>query len=66
MSEPRPIRTEANYERAMAELERLWGAPDGTPEGDQLDLLATLIDTYESVHYPMESADSRDAPPARH
>ena len=32
----------------MAEIERLWGSASGTPEGDRLDVLATLIDAYES------------------
>lgn len=47
-----PIRTEADYEEALAEVERLWGAKSGTPEGDRLDVLATLIDVYEAKHYP--------------
>lgn len=48
MTDVRPIRTEAGYEAALAEVARLWGAPAGTPEGDRLDVLATLIDAYES------------------
>ncbi len=48
------IRTEAEYETALAEVERLWGAKSGTPEGDRLDTLATLIDAYETEHYPMD------------
>ena len=44
----KPIRTEADYEDALAEVERLWGAKSGTPEGDRLDVLATLIDVYEA------------------
>ena len=36
MSDLRPIRTEADYEAALAEVERLWGAPSGTPDGDRL------------------------------
>ncbi len=48
MSEIKPIRTERDYEDALAEVERLWGAPSGTPEGDRLDVLATLLDVYES------------------
>lgn len=59
--ELRPIRTEADYERAMAEVERLWGAPDGSPEGDRLDVLATLIEAYEVVNYPMDPPDPIDA-----
>ena len=50
-----PIRTKADHERAMAEVGRLWGAKNGTPEGDRLDALVTLIETYENEHYPFEA-----------
>ena len=53
-TELKPIRTEADYEAALSEVERLWGAKSGTSEGDRLDVLATLIDVYESKHYPMD------------
>jgi HTH-type transcriptional regulator/antitoxin HigA len=49
-----PIQTEADYDAALAEAERLWGAESGTPTGDRLDALATLIDAYEAQHYPMD------------
>jgi HTH-type transcriptional regulator/antitoxin HigA len=42
----KPIRSEADYDEALAEVETLWGAKAGTPEGDRLDILATLIDAY--------------------
>jgi HTH-type transcriptional regulator/antitoxin HigA len=57
----RPIRTEADYEAALAEMERLWGAPAGTPDGDRLDVLATLVDAYESQQYPMDPPDPIEA-----
>jgi HTH-type transcriptional regulator/antitoxin HigA len=57
----KPIRTEADYEAALAEVERLWGAESGTPEGDRLDVLATLIDVYEAQHYPMDPPDPIEA-----
>src|SRR6266850_8159381 len=57
----KPIRTKKDYEAAMAEVERLWGAKSGTPEGDRLDVLATLIDAYEAVHYPMDPPDPIEA-----
>lgn len=60
-AELKPIRTEADYEAALAEVERLWGAPSGTPKGDRLDVLATLIDAYETKQYPMDPPDPIEA-----
>lgn len=60
-NELKPIRTKADYEKALAEVERLWGAKSGTPKGDRLDVLATLIDTYEAEHYPMDPPDPVEA-----
>jgi HTH-type transcriptional regulator / antitoxin HigA len=57
----KPIRTKRDYELALKELERLWGAKSGTPEGDRLDVLATLIDAYEAAHYPMDPPDPVEA-----
>jgi HTH-type transcriptional regulator/antitoxin HigA len=57
----RPIRTKRDYEAALAELERLWGSKRGTPEGDRLDVLATLIEAYEAVRYPMDPPDPIEA-----
>src|SRR5438132_13586479 len=57
----KPIRTKKDYEAALAEVERLWGAKSGTPDGDRLDVLATLIDAYEVVHYPMDPPDPIEA-----
>jgi HTH-type transcriptional regulator/antitoxin HigA len=50
----RPIRTKQDYNAAIKEVERLWGAKAGTRDGDRLDVLATLIDAYEAEHYPMD------------
>ena len=61
MAELKPIRTEADYEEALAEMERLWGAKSGTSEGDRLDILATLIDAYETEHYPVDPPDPIEA-----
>ncbi|MBF2717713.1 transcriptional regulator [Agrobacterium vitis] len=57
----KPIRTEADYEAALEEVERLWGAKSGTPDGDRLDVLATLIEVYEAKHYPMDPPDPIEA-----
>jgi HTH-type transcriptional regulator / antitoxin HigA len=60
-NEIKPIRTKRYYEAALAEVERLWGAKLGTPKGDRLDVLATLIDAYESAHFPMDPPDPIEA-----
>jgi len=53
----KPIRTEADYQAALREVESLMTAEFGTPEGDRLDVLATLVEAYEAKHFPMEIAD---------
>ena len=57
----KPIRTEADYDAAMEEIATLWGARSGTPKGDRLDVLATLIDAYESKHHAMDAPDPIEA-----
>ena len=61
IAEIKPIRSEADYQTALAEIERLWGAKLGTPAGDRLDVLATLIDAYESEHEPIDPPDPIEA-----
>lgn len=61
MKDLKPIRNEKDYERALAEVEVLWGARAGTPKGDRLDILATLIEAYEAEHYPMDPPDPIEA-----
>jgi hypothetical protein len=51
--ELKAIRSEADYKAALAEMKRLWGARLGTREGERLDVLAALVDAYESEHDPM-------------
>ncbi|CEF53709.1 helix-turn-helix domain-containing protein [Acetobacter ghanensis] len=57
----KPIRNEADYDAALEEVERLWGAKSGTPDGDRLDVLATLIDVYEAKHHPIDPPDPVEA-----
>jgi len=59
--EIKPIRTKADYEGALREIERAWGAKEGTPEGDRLDVLTTLVDAYEQKHFPMDAPDPIEA-----
>ncbi len=61
MKNLKPIRTKADYQAALVVIERLWGARAGTPAGDRLDILATLVDAYENEHYPMDPPDPIEA-----
>jgi HTH-type transcriptional regulator/antitoxin HigA len=53
----KPIRSEREYERALKKLEQLWGAKKGSVESNALDALATLIDSYEAEHHPVDPPD---------
>lgn len=57
----RPIRTEADYQAALTEIERLFEAAPNTPEGDRLDVLTTLVETYEKQHYHIPAPDPVEA-----
>jgi HTH-type transcriptional regulator / antitoxin HigA len=57
----KPIRGEADYERALRRVEQLWNSPEGSAESDELDILATLIEAYEREHYPIELPDPIEA-----
>jgi HTH-type transcriptional regulator/antitoxin HigA len=61
MSDIKPIRTSRDHAKAMKEVESLWGTKSGTPKGDRLDVLATLIDAWETIHYPMDPPDPIEA-----
>jgi HTH-type transcriptional regulator/antitoxin HigA len=60
-AELKPIRSAADYEAALSEIERRWGAKAGTPKGDRLDILATLVDAYEMARFPFDQPDPIDA-----
>ncbi len=53
----KPIKTKADYRAALKEIEPLMRAKPNTPEGERLDVLATLVEAYERKHYPMELPD---------
>ena len=53
----RPIRSRADHRTALAEIETLMRARPGTPEGDRLDVLATLVEAWEARHVPIEAPD---------
>lgn len=52
-----PIRTEEDHDAAVARIAELMGAAEGTPESDELDVLATLVDAWESEHHPIDPPD---------
>ncbi len=56
-----PIKTEQDYNLALAEIERLWGSEEGTVQGDKLDVLLVLIDDYESKHHAIDPPDPIEA-----
>jgi uncharacterized protein YegP (UPF0339 family) len=60
MADLKPIRSSRDYEEALVEMKLLWGKPNGSPEGDRLEILATLVDAYEAEHFPI-SEPSREA-----
>src|SRR5687767_13942736 len=49
-----PITNERDHEEALKEIDRLWGAELGTPDGDKLDALVTLVVAYEDRRWPIE------------
>jgi HTH-type transcriptional regulator/antitoxin HigA len=53
----KPIRSEEEHTAALAEIERLWGAPEGSPEGDHLEVIATLVEAFERKHFPIDVPD---------
>lgn len=59
--EIRPIKTEQDYQYSLNRIEKLWGAKRDTPNGDEFDLLCTLVESYEISHYPIPPPDPIDA-----
>jgi HTH-type transcriptional regulator/antitoxin HigA len=61
MSAIHPIRNDEDHAQALAEIERLWGAPDGSPEAESLEVLVTLVDAYEARHHRVDPPDPVEA-----
>ncbi|MGE0820925.1 MAG: type II toxin-antitoxin system HigA family antitoxin [Candidatus Binatia bacterium] len=55
--ELRPLKTKRDYLAALKEAEALWDAPEGSKEGDRLEVLTLLIQAYEAAHYPIPDPD---------
>jgi HTH-type transcriptional regulator / antitoxin HigA len=54
----RPIRTDEDHRAGLEEIDACWGAPEGSEEGDKLDVLVALVESYEARRWPIE-ADKR-------
>jgi len=59
--EIKPIKGDADYERALRRVEELWDSREGSAEKDELDILTTLIEAYEREHYPIDLPDPIEA-----
>lgn len=57
----KPIRTEKQHREALAEIERLWSAKQGTPAHDRLEVLAALVEDFEEKHQPVYLPDPVEA-----
>ena len=55
--EIRPIRSEEDYQAVLKEIEKLMESQPGTLEGDRLDVLVTLVEAYETKHFPIPEPD---------
>ncbi len=57
----KPIKTKADYQEALKEIERIFDAAPGTQEGDRLDVLTTLVEAYEEKHFRIPLPDPIEA-----
>ena len=56
-----PIQGADALNAALARIQQLWGAAQGTPEGDELDTLAVMVERYEADHFPLPASDPIEA-----
>ncbi|MCU0418564.1 MAG: transcriptional regulator [Cyclobacteriaceae bacterium] len=57
----KPIRSEADYNKALGRVDELWGSKKRTDSGDELEIWVTLIEAYEAKKYPIGPPDPIDA-----
>lgn len=57
----KPIKTSDDHKAALARIDQLWQAKPDTAEGDELDVLVTLVQVYEEKHFPIEAPDPVEA-----
>ena len=55
------IRSAEEYDSAMSRIDEIFGAPAGTPEADDLDLIVNQVEVYEAERYPIPPPDPVDA-----
>ena len=56
-----PIKNEEDYDKALSAIEMLWGAKEGTEEGNKLDILLVLVEDYENKHHQISPPDPIEA-----
>ncbi|HIO97805.1 MAG TPA: transcriptional regulator [Leucothrix sp.] len=61
MMDIQPIKNEKDYDQALADIEVLWGAEEGTEKGDKLDVLLVLAENYEGKHHQISPPDPIEA-----
>ncbi len=57
----KPIRTEKDYDKALSRMKKIFNSPMNSPEGDEAEVLALLIEDYEEKHYPIGPPDPIEA-----
>ena len=57
----KPIKTDEDHAAALVRIDALMSAVPGTDEGDELDILATLVEAYEAKAHPIDAPDPVDA-----
>ena len=57
----KPIKTKRDYQAALKRIEQLWGSKENTPQGDEFEVLFTLVESYEEMHYPVPPPDPIEA-----
>ena len=53
----KPVRTQEDHDAALLQIQKLWGAKEGTARSDRLDVLITLVHAYEEQHHPIDPPD---------
>lgn len=57
----KPIKTETDYQEGLKEIKKLWDAEPDSPNGDRLEILMALVESYENNHYPIDPPDPVEA-----